>query len=782
MGRRRGKSSDAGTIFLVLIGGLVVAIMAIYRFVVEHAAAIGSCVLAAGVVWLLYLTLRGRSQNVSPSERHSELPNSGQSPPPAISKLRSSVPPAVWLAAGEGAAFGKAEISGGMFYYGAWMAGPNGETRQYAINPALPAHSRQPDVDGQSMPYWPSYEQISPAARRTFLDWMRTGRRDSNYGIGYVFLFFYGLEHRVFIDQGADAPAVIQEVERLLSIYGANNSFQNYATKFLNVARISRGIRLALPPLTAERNVGSEMDLATRLYLAERLAASPSVSAEDALYWVMAMPETYLRTPAVRCFEEFVALWKLRFGTRFPKGFAVNSRGNVSLVYRAASGAFEIDVPGQHQRQPDASLLVRDIEILRTLLDDCMNELDSFSRLVGRKPAARHSMAAAALLPIDLQRAAEVGAVEEFRRQIDSLVGSQGRGSTTAQVLLEMAGIEIPEGGKIPSAALDTLSGALDVVGIAIEPDRRYGSGAPRADDQVFVFRAADGGPVDPGRAQFRAMRAQIEVAVLAAAADGDASYEELQRTIARIRAEGNLSGVEQARLIAFAVITFNNPPKRDRVMRKLAETSESERQAIAEAAVAVIGANQNIDAGEVKFLERLHKSLGLPSERVYVGLHRAAAEADVPVAMTEEARAAGIPIPKQALPAPPSAGIRIDAARLERTRKDTEAVSALLADIFTDDAQDPVQASPLLTDRSLEGLDGPHGELVELLEVRGSMSRAEFERHAKDVRLLPDGAIERINDWSFDHFDEPLIEEGDEIVIAAHLRERIAEMKAKAA
>jgi TerB-C domain len=78
--------------------------------------------------------------------------------------------------------------------------------------------------------------------------------------------------------------------------------------------------------------------------------------------------------------------------------------------------------------------------------------------------------------------------------------------------------------------------------------------------------------------------------------------------------------------------------------------------------------------------------------------------------------------------------------------------------------------------------LDGPHAELVELLELRGSMTRSEFERHAKEIRLLPDGAIERINDWSFDHFDEPLIEDGDEVVVSPHLRGRIAEMKEKAA
>ncbi len=73
--------------------------------------------------------------------------------------------------------FGNAELSGGMFYYGGWLPLEGSATRQYAVNPKLPA-SGSADVEGRSMPYWPSYADISPGARRAFLDWMAGGRRD----------------------------------------------------------------------------------------------------------------------------------------------------------------------------------------------------------------------------------------------------------------------------------------------------------------------------------------------------------------------------------------------------------------------------------------------------------------------------------------------------------------------------------------------------------------------------------------------------------------------------
>ncbi|MBR1146133.1 TerB N-terminal domain-containing protein [Bradyrhizobium sp. AUGA SZCCT0431] len=787
MGRRRGKSSQDGTIFLVVFVALVAAVGAVYRFIVYHAQAIAAFALVcSGILLLAYVVSRFRSGKAGLPQRTPEPRLVASAGRASDRPSRASDKPAVWIPASERVKVGSTEIGGGLFYFGAWIPLDGAGTDQYAINPTLPASSRTADVEGQTMSYWPSYARMSPDARRAFLDWMAGGRRHPAYGIGHVFMFFYGLEHRVFVERGDDASLLIREVERLLAVYGSNNSFRTYATNFLALATIASGMRPELPALSPERAAGPEMDVATQVHLGERLAQSPALSAEDALRWVLATPDTYLRTPAVRCFNEFVELWGLRFEQRFVGGLVIRPTAGISLRYRAASAAFEVEVRGPHERHGDISTVTEVLADLRTMIADCTDELDAFSRLVGRKPSARNSMAAAALLPADMQRSTTSGPIADFRERVETVMGSQGRGSSTAQVFFEMAGIDIPADGKIPATSADELGRALDTIGVAIEPDRRYGSTVPRADEQVFVFKAPNGGPVDPTRSPFRAMRAQVEVAVLAAAADGDASYEELQRAIARIRDDTDLSGVEQARLIAFAVTTFNSPPKQARVMRKLAETSQSERQAIADAAVSVIGGNPNVDASEVKFLERLHKSLGLPKENVYASLHRVtAAKSDEPVSISEEMRIPGIPIPKsEPSKAPPSSAsrININAARLERTRRETEEVSVLLSGIF---AEETVAVPPAATSQQVaafEGLDGPHTELVELLELRGSMTRSEFERHAKEIRLLPDGAIERINDWSFDHFDEPLIEDGDEVVVSPHLRGRIAEMKEKAA
>ena len=574
------------------------------------------------------------------------------------------------------------------------------------------------------------------------------------------------------------------EVERLLLIYGSNNSFNGYANSFLTFAKLAAGVSLGPPRFAVEGSGSNGIDAETRIYLGRRLAITNTFAAEDALLWVLALPDVYLRTPAVRCFDEFALLWALRFNQKYPKGFAVKvPTKTIDFRYRAASGAFEVEVPGEHEQYPDIAAVKTSTNVLVTLVQSCTEELEPFSRFVGRKPEARATMQAAILLPNDLLQDKSVGAFRSFGERIDAVIGTHGRASTTMREVIKMVGFDVPADGKVTSALGDQLGNILDRIDVAIEPDRRYGSGTPQLDDKVFLFKAAGGGPVDQDRPPYRSMKAQVEVSVLAAAADGEASSDELREVIAVIRAGAALTGVEQARLIAFAVTIFESPPKQARVLRRLTDRTVEEKQAIANAAIAAVGAGENVKQDEVRFLERLHKSLGLPSDGVYSGLHRTTKAPDEPVPITVEKRVSGIPIPKQTETAAiAAASVRIDAGRLAQVQKETQAVSDLLTQIFVEDAETATNSSPadLAVDSASAfwGLDEAHAELVEYLEIKVQITRQEFEERARYLKLLPDGAIEKINDWAFDRFDEPLLEDGEQVIMDARLRSRLAELR----
>jgi len=789
MGRRKSGGSSAGFGVLILLGGILALFGAAYRFAVENSAAIIAFLAVGSIVALLGFLIFSRKSKGQ--QLQSQFTSEPSATPISIERFASfssttRKAKATWILPGQQISIQNFQISDGLFYFGESVAlDRSNASGQYAINGKLPVARGQSDTAGASMSYWPSYASITPQARRAFLEWMAGGRSNPSYGIGYVFLFFYGIEHRLFIDrdfQGVEP--LVAEVERLLLIYGSNNSFNGYANSFLTFAKLAAGVSLGPPRFAVEGSGSNGIDAETRIYLGRRLAITNTFAAEDALLWVLALPDVYLRTPAVRCFDEFALLWALRFNQKYPKGFAVKvPTKKIDFRYRAASGAFEVEVPGEHEQYPDIAAVKTSTNVLVTLVQSCTEELEPFSRFVGRKPEARATMQAAILLPNDLLQDKSVGAFRSFGERIDAVIGTHGRASTTMREVIKMVGFDVPADGKVTSALGDQLGNILDRIDVAIEPDRRYGSGTPQLDDKVFLFKAAGGGPVDQDRPPYRSMKAQVEVSVLAAAADGEASSDELREVIAVIRAGVALTGVEQARLIAFAVTIFESPPKQARVLRRLTDRTVEEKQAIANAAIAAVGAGENVKQDEVRFLERLHKSLGLPSDGVYSGLHRTTKAPDEPVPITVEKRVSGIPIPKQTETAAiAAASVRIDAGRLAQVQKETQAVSDLLTQIFVEDAETATNSSPadLAVDSASAfwGLDEAHAELVEYLEIKVQITRQEFEERARYLKLLPDGAIEKINDWAFDRFDEPLLEDGEQVIMDARLRSRLAELR----
>lgn len=134
--------------------------------------------------------------------------------------------------------------------------------------------------------------------------------------------------------------------------------------------------------------------------------------------------------------------------------------------------------------------------------------------------------------------------------------------------------------------------------------------------------------------------------------------------------------------------------------------------------------------------------------------------------------QASGLRIPKP--PAPSAPEITLDPERLRRIREDTARVSGLLAAIFVEEQETrpdppPPPSAPAgpEDEGDFDGLDHHHACLLRAVAERVSLSRTEFAALAREEGLLPDGAIEVINDWALDRFDDVLIEDGDTVTVA---------------
>jgi hypothetical protein len=65
-----------------------------------------------------------------------------------------------------------------------------------------------------------------------------------------MFLYFYGLERRFFVDQSnEDAKDIVQEVRRLQSLYPDNHSVRRYLGEFLDIAMLAETDLDAIEPI-----------------------------------------------------------------------------------------------------------------------------------------------------------------------------------------------------------------------------------------------------------------------------------------------------------------------------------------------------------------------------------------------------------------------------------------------------------------------------------------------------------------------------------------------------
>ncbi len=683
-----------------------------------------------------------------------------------------------WVGFGETANVRGIILSSGLVYVGTPVAGDVMAGDRNLIDPKLPIASVAGDAGGSALSYWPSYAGMSAAARRTYLEWLARGRTDPSVGIGYAFVFFYGLERRLFVDNAlGEVDILVDEVRRLQAMYPEEHSFQHYARAFVAMAELVQETEIARPVVPPGPRYEFEIPLAVRRYLGVRLANHEPLDADDALLWLVSRIDTSLRTPGTRCFEELRALWRSRFASQHPDGLKVRApKTRLSGVYRSASGAFDVTI--SLGDLPDIAVVEAPVTRLRDLLDSCINDLDSYSRLLGRRPDARGTLEAALCLPPDLRGTDFAAGGLEAQAALDALLGASRLAPVRVRDVCDIVGIAISD-PKMNVALQRQIGTTLDRLDIAYEPDRRYGDGSLTPDGEMMIYKARHGAPTDPERAEYLAARTMVEVAGLAAVSDGEVVTAEMEVISEDLHSVPALTDDDRVRLMAYALWLFRDPPRQQAALTRLAKLPIAQRKRVTQAAISAVLADGHILPAEVRFLEKLYKALGLPESQVYATLHRGEVQFDAPVVVAPENWTVGVAIPPERKAEP--ARVAIDLDRLARVQRETSEVSSLLAEIFVDDdASPPIRAAPPPAGGAsgFEGLEMNHSKLLLAMLAAGVMPRGAFEEQAKALRLLPDGALETINEWGFDTFDEVLLEGDDELMLPEHLRAPLSAME----
>lgn len=689
-----------------------------------------------------------------------------QSPTPVhiIPKAPDGFGDGRWVPPGEKIEVAGVNLPGGMLYVGGKLKSLNGGAEPCLISGQYTV-ARVGNFQSRHMGYWPSYAEASPEQRRAYLNWLSDGRSHPDCDMGYVFLFFYGLERRVIVDSRNDLaarndwPAINVELRRLLAIYGEKSgSFNRYAGELLSWIELAgKSTQLYKQPIPDFPRT-YELPPYLRLALGQAAIDRAPLPAPLALAWIRLSPECYLRTAATRCPNEFERLFAQRYYETLGPGLVLpKNRTKLKFVYKPASAGLRgADITMAFGDVPDITALTAPIKKLMEIANQCTDELGSYSRLVGKDPGAAGALEGLLLLPATLWPAAAQAKLQALTAQM-----REGWISLPLKELLAVLG------GADKVVNRDHARGlarALEGAEIGMEPHVLRGAKAPGEQDTIVLFAQPLMDSDVGSRAEYQMAALTLQLASAVAQADGEFHDREVAHLRAEIEGWAHLTLAEHRRLHAHLQWLTASPMNLSALKKKLEPLPTAARETLAAFMATLAQADGVVSPDEVKFLEKVYKALGVEPKRVFSDIHTAGT-GGAPVSSVQ----------------PEKQGFRLDIERIAALQKDTVRVSELLSRIFVEEADSTSAPAAPVLEPELEdetnaplGLDEAHSALLRLLLSRPEWTRAELEDAAEDLDLMLDGAMEQINEAAFEAFDEPLFEGEDPISVHTKLLEKI--------
>ena len=687
---------------------------------------------------------------------------------------------AKWIRPGQKVHIGMFTIQGGLIYVGRELERFDGrymDNDSSLVDLTLKTDFRSPDYAGDQMGYWPSYRRITPQSRAAYIEWLASDRSNPETYIGYVFIYFYGLERRLIFDDpngevsDDERKTLIQELERLRSVYGHNRSFSGYVSALLSHVWVINHKYIGEQPdsdlLVARRDFTSVF----KFLLAKAVGSGKPVDEQLALAWVKSHPEFTLRTPARRCPEEFDTLFKMRYRCKYGDGLEITpNRTRLKLEYRPASASLT-GFQGVRLDLPDASRLNGPVKKLIDLAESCTGELDSFSRFVGRPENSRDSLSALSLLPNDLIAALSNPRIEELKDWMGTQV-LEFQGLVSVESLLSQFGEVVPS--KVNKKEAEVLSNIVEKVGFGIAPDLRFHQAKPDIYGKIVLFAGGHGNNFTTS-SEFRKVGTILRLGTLVAAIDEHVSDSEVSVLNDLIFLNYQLSETEKRSLHAYMIWRLNTPPNMTGLKKRLDALSGSEKVAISYILIGVALADGKIEPAEINQLEKLYLRLGLDKAMVASDIHNLSSNR--------------LPRPDRAgksssgTSTQPASSFALNRDLLRLLEEETKEAQSVLESIFTDadfieESEIEAPTAAPTKNGAIPGLDSKCQELYFKLITKSEWTHEEMEGFCDGLQLMTDGAVESLNDWAFDNVGASLIEDGSTVYVDIELAEEIAALQ----
>lgn len=678
-----------------------------------------------------------------------------------------------WIQKGVSIEIAGSLVTCGLLYVGSSLRTVTGDNDPCLIDPSKEV-ALAADYHERLMGYWPSYSKISAEARRAYINWLAKGKKDPSADIGYVFLYFYGLERRVIVDYQlildglTEVDDIVTELNGLLAIYGdRSNSFKNYATGLLDWIAIRFADDPMYMTLSEDQLLDEVRPQSISLALGQAARDNVGLPAIAALHWARKEVTGSWTTELANNPSEFIANFKRLYRDAYGDGPIIPcSERDLKLVYKSASSSLRIRSAGE---QSIDTCGIPDIEIpkgtrrkiIGILKQSCLDPKFIRESGTGVLSTLDGASNAIALPNAELSDATLKG--------IDALIEQARTGPVCMSLenLVDKLCLTLTD----KKDDFKLLSERLRKHSLFILPDALAGSAAPGLIDNVVIYIAKPLTQSSQQSPKFCAANMALQLASVVAFSDGKFCDSEHKHLLGRIRDWSNLGSNQTIHLEAYLYYLRITPlklntVKLNQIKKRIQLLDRASSRSIAQFIASVVPADGKVLPDETQMLEKIYKLLELDSSLIYSDLHEGQIFTSPPssIQVTE---------PKKSS----TDELELDTNKIAQLQKETDRGYELLASIFSeeDNREPTANASELInkmesSERTVEcqvlGLDSGLSMFLCKLMERQSWPRSEVVALASELGLMTDGALESINEASYDRLDLPFAEGDDPVEI----------------
>ena len=582
----------------------------------------------------------------------------------------------VWHQAGELVPLKTGHTVSGMIYTTSRDLPWPGESS--AIDERLPVAAKSADLI-ERLPYYPNYKDLTAQQRRIYLDWMASGRpanHSAQFEFGYVFIFFYGIERRLILEDDSSA-LLFDELIKLMVDYGAtqSKSLITYASQLVHFAGYRTEVysQLSQRLLAIDRRTfksGSQFILASLYNRGEPLRA------EIAIMLAAADENSRKSKVTTRVKDEFHALFGRRFDETWPGGMKLEAAKLAAVVqYRPASGALlQLTYQGHSsekfvQRIPH--LLPRHFKDLPKIWNSCIDDLSGYSRARARVKSLGSELSAWNALPSELRNKSLNPINEAFKTLVAAAPLEDYYRIVEVGEIAHLIGLA--EALKLTPAQSRQITSALRGIGWSLAPDLSVLGSSVSWRQEVAVFE-----PCGEVGAKLAVILRLLFLSVIAASDEGN--FDGAKLKIFEELVEGESPNPADWQHIHGALIILRRDSKS--ALRSLASIAKAIPEALKRPVIATLAemaaVTGKIGVDQARILHRIGRAFAIDEAFIEQLVGEAMLKTGA-VVLKGETGQPGERIPRPVAPT----GFALDASKIEALTKETHEVISILSKLM---------------------------------------------------------------------------------------------------